>query len=131
MSWYWHQISDEDSARYATHPAVWVSYFIAVTSASVGVLSILLRRPIAGLNGWALVDAILFLIVGWRIALLSRTWAVIGLSLFLLEVITSFVDRMKTANLAPPIIAIIFVTTYINAVRGAFAYHKYLKVGPQ
>ena len=130
MSWYWHDITDKDSARYATHPAVWVSYMIAIVSGLIAIFSLVLRRPIAGMNGWALIDAGLFLIVAWRIAALSRTWAVFGLLLFAIEASVATLERIRTSSLTPPILAIIFLTTYINAVRGAFAFRRYTKLEP-
>lgn len=127
MSWYWHEIGDKESARYAAHPAVWVSYLIAVAGGLVGVFSLIFREPIAGMNGWALLDAFLFLIVGWRIAHLSRFWAVAGLFLMAFEIIVATLERLRQPNVAVPIVSIIFLTTYINAVRGAFAYRRYVK----
>jgi len=130
MSWYWHDITDKDSARYATDSAVWVSYLIAIVSGLIATFSLLLRRRIAGMNGWGLIDAGLFLIVAWRIAALSRTWAVFGLLLFAIEASVATLERIRTSSLTPPILAIIFLTTYINAVRGAFAFRRYTKLEP-
>ena len=128
MSWYWHDISDKDSVRYATYPAVWVGYWIAVAGGLVGVFSLVLRKPIAGMSGWTVVDASLFAIVGWRIAHLSRAWSVVGLFLILLETVFATLEMLPEKAIVAPIMFIIFLTTYINAVRGAFAHHKYLKL---
>ena len=76
MSWYWKEINDKGSAEDATKAAVGISYFIAAVTGLIAVLSIVYAKPIIGLDGWSLVDAVLFVVIGWRISRLSRAWAV-------------------------------------------------------
>ncbi|MFI5114129.1 MAG: hypothetical protein ACHP7J_03215 [Terriglobales bacterium] len=130
MSWYWNEIGDKYSAQYATTTAVWISYLIAVVNGLIAVLSLAYHKPIVGLDGWALLDAGLFAVVGWRIGRLSRAWAVIGISLYVLEVLTSIGRQLVVGGLGfpIPIMAILFVIVYLNAVRGTFAYHRYVKL---
>jgi hypothetical protein len=82
MSWYWNEIGDKYSAQYATTTAVWISYLIALATGLIGILSLAYRKPILGLDGWALPGAGLFAV--WQIARLSRAWAVIGFSVYVL-----------------------------------------------
>ncbi len=129
MSWYWNEIGDKYSAKYATTTAVWISYLIAAADALMAILSLAYHRPIIGLNGWALLDAGLFAVVGWRIGRLSRAWAVVGLSLYLLEALASIRTRgFAVGSLGPGMVAIVFLIAYLNALRGTFAYHKYVKL---
>ena len=129
MSWYWNEIGDKYSAKYATTTAVWISYLIATVNGLIAVLSLAYHKPIIGLNGWALLDAGLFAVVGWRIGRLSRAWAVVGLSLYLLEALISIGTRgFAVSGLGPGILAIVFLIAYVNALRGTFAYHKYVKL---
>jgi hypothetical protein len=129
MSWYWNEISDKNSARYATTTAVWISYLNAVVSGLIGALSLAYHKPVVGLNGWALLDASLFAVVGWRIARLSRAWAVVGLFLYLLEVLFSIENHgIAVYGLGPGILYVVFLVVYVNALRGTFAYHKYVKL---
>jgi hypothetical protein len=131
MSWYWHEIGNEESARYATTPAVWVSYLIAGLTGLIAIVCLIFRKPILGANSWALVDYGLFAIIGWRIACLSHTWAVVGLSAYLVEALVSFATRSFSAGaVAPCIMALVFLAAYVNALRGTVAYHKYLKLRP-
>jgi hypothetical protein len=118
MAWYWPKIQDETSAEAAVKPAVGVSAFVAAVSGLIAVLSIAYRKPILGINGWSLVDALLFVVIAWRIGKMSRAWAVVGLLMYLVEVGSSG---------ALGVLTIIFILTYINAIRGAFAYHRYRK----
>ena len=104
-------------------------YLIAAADALIAILSLAYHKPIIGLNGWVLPDAGLFAVVGWRIGRLSRAWAVVGFSLYLLEVLISIGARGFTVSgLGPGIVAIVFLIAYLNALRGTFAYHKYVKL---
>jgi hypothetical protein len=123
MSWYWKEVDNKDSAHDATRPAVGISYLIAAVTGLIAILSIAYRKPILGLNAWALVDAGLFAVIGWRIGRLSRAWTVAGLALYILEVGSSFGER----GLGISVVAILFILAYINAVRGVFAYHRFAK----
>jgi hypothetical protein len=123
MSWYWKQISDQDTAEDATKAAVGVSYFVAAVTGLLGVLSLAYRQPIFGLDGWSLVDAGLFVVVGWRIRKMSRAWAVGGILLYTLEIVDSLVEGRGGIG----VLTIVFILTYVNALRGTFAYHRYAR----
>ncbi len=124
MAWYWPTIEDESSAEHATKAAVGVSGFIAAVTGLAAVLSIVYHKPILGLDGWGLIDAVIFGLIAWRISKVSRTWAVLGLLMYLLEVGYKLATNPSGAL---GILTIIFILTYINAIRGAFAYHRYRK----
>ena len=124
MAWYWPTIEDESSAEHATKAAVGVSGFIAAVTALAAVLSIVYRKPIFGLDALGLIDAGIFALIVWRISKVSRTWTIIGLLMYLLEVGYKLLTNPSGAL---GILTIIFILTYINAIRGAFAYHRYRK----
>jgi hypothetical protein len=86
MAWYWPTIEDKSSAEHATKAAVGVSGFIAAITALLAVLSIIYHKPIFGLDGLGLIDAAIFALIAWRISKVSRTWAVVGLLMYLVEV---------------------------------------------
>lgn len=121
MSWYWKEISDKDSAEDATKAGVGISYFIAGLTGLLAVLSIVYHQPILGVNAWSLVDSGLFVLIGWRISKMSRTWAVIGICLYVLEAISSVGSRGGGIG----VITIVFILAYINALRATFAYPRY------
>jgi len=124
MAWYWPTIEDESSAEHATKAAVGVSGFIAAVTALAAVLSIVYHKPILGLDGWGLIDALIFALIAWRISKASRTWAVLGLLMYLVEVGYKLATNPSGAR---GVLTIIFILAYINAIRGAFAYHRYRK----
>ena len=122
MAWYWPTIEDESSAEHATKAAVGVSGFIAAVTALIAILSIVYRKPILGLDAWGLIDAVTFAWVAWRISKVSRAWAIVGLLMYLLEVGYKLVTNPSGAL---GVLTIIFILTYINAIRGAFAHHRF------
>ena len=67
MAWYWPRIDDEGSAEGATKPAVGASAFVAAVTGLLATLSIVYRRPLFGLSGGSLVDALPFIVIAWRI----------------------------------------------------------------
>jgi hypothetical protein len=124
MSRWWPQIKDADTAKAAVHRAFGVSVFIAAITALLAILSLVYKEPMLGLDGLALADAGLFALVAWRIHKMSRTWAVIGLVLYLLEVGERLVNQ---PNGAVGIITIFFILAFIGGIRGAFAFNRYNK----
>jgi len=125
MAWYWPKIHDESSAEDAVKPAVGVSGFVAVVSGIIAILSIYYGKPILGFTGWSLVDALLFVLIAWRIARMSRAWAVVGLVMYLLEVIYNL-GTGKPGSLG--VLTIVFILTYVGALRGTFSYHRFRRI---
>lgn len=122
MAWYWPSTEDRSSAEAAVKPAVGVSSFIAAVSGLIAILSIIYQKPIFGFNGWSLVDALLFGVIAWRIRRMSRAWAVAGLLIYLFEVGFNITDRKPGAL---GVVTVVFILTYVGAIRGAFAYHRF------
>jgi hypothetical protein len=125
MAWYWPAIEDESSAEAATKPAVGASAFFAAVTGLIATLSIFQHRPVLGFSGWSLADAILFVIIAWRIRAMSRTWAVLGLLIYLLEVVFNLATGKAGAV---GVLTIIFVLAYIGAIRGTFAFYRYRRM---
>jgi hypothetical protein len=122
MAWYWPRIEDENSAEAATKPAVGASGFFAVVTGLLATLSLVYRRPVYGLSGGSIIDALVFLLIAWRINKMSRTWAILGLMIYLAEVAFSLLENPNTAI---GLLTIIFVLAYVAAIRGTFAYNRY------
>jgi hypothetical protein len=125
MAWYWPTIEDEVSAEAAAQPAVGASAFFAAFTGLIATLSIIYNRPVFGFGGWSLVDAALFVVIAWRIKKMSRTWAVLGLLIYLLEVSFNVTTNKPGAV---GILTVVFVLTYIGAIRGTFAFHRYRRM---
>lgn len=126
MSRYWPEIKDLSTAKDAVLGAVAVSIFVAAISGLLAILSLIYKKPILGINGLSLVDAALFALVAWRIRKMSRTWSIIGLMLYLVEVGERVVNHPSGAV---GVLTIIFILAYIGGIRGAFGFHRYTKQG--
>jgi hypothetical protein len=121
MSWFWKEIYDKDSAENAVQMAVGVSYFVAGITTLLAVLSLFSGHPIMEVNGWSLLDAALFAVIGWRITKLSLPWTIVGTLLYLLETVVSLASRGSGVG----VLTIVFIIAYVNALRGVFAYRRY------
>jgi hypothetical protein len=85
-----------------------VSGFVAAITGLMAPLSIFQRRPLAGFDGWSLLDAVLFVVIAWRIRRMSGTWAVLGFLIYLLEVVFNFATGKAGA---PGVGIVIFLLT--------------------
>jgi len=127
MSWYWKEITDTETASDATKAAVGISYFVAAVTGLVATLSVVYHKPILGLDAWSFLDAILFVVIAWRIGKMSRIWSVIGILLYVVEALFSLATKAGGIG----VLTIVFIVAYINAIRGTFAYHRYARQSEQ
>ena len=75
---------------------------------------------ILDLDASALLDAGLFLLLGWGTYKLNRAAAAAGLALYLYERIA----MMATHDNQITVIAVILTIMLMNSTRGVFAYHR-------
>jgi len=71
----------------------------------------------------ALLDALVFIIIGWGIHRMSRVAAVAGLAFHIFERVMAAPDHGGRGYE----LAIIIMLLFISSVRATFAYHKYVK----
>ncbi|HUM06005.1 MAG TPA: hypothetical protein VLT90_11140 [Terriglobales bacterium] len=132
MSWYWNNITDKDSARYATTTAVWISYFLAAAFGVMAIVDFMDAKLVSqwnwifGMPSVASLEAALFLVIAWGIASLSRAGSTVGVtacSLLILSALSS--DGSSVGMIVHLIVGSRFLVAYINALRGTLAYHKF------
>jgi len=122
LGWIWPRISDKPSARKAVEGGVWACIFIVAVEAAIGAYSIVTHQEFGGhYDARVLVDGALFAIIGWRLWRNSRTWAVIGLILMVLEI----VDKLQNAVSTFGVITVFLFLAILNATRGTFALGRY------
>lgn len=91
--WYWPTFGNIADAEQASNQGFWAAAFCAVVTAVVATISVLSSHSIMGINSFAYVDAVLLVIIAWRIRRRSRVFAVIGLALFVAEKIFQFATQ--------------------------------------
>ena len=126
-NWAWPEIIDEDSARDAAHMAGGWAGVVAGLTTLLAVISIAGGGSFMGIGAWSLVDAAFFGVVAWRIWCGSRLFAVIGLSLYALEVLYNVVTHPPGIGILP----VIIMLALINGVRGTFGLHKFEELKKQ
>src|SRR2546430_10299346 len=99
----------------------YTTLFRSLATGLIGILSLAYRKPVLGLDGWALLGAGFFAVVGWGIGRLSRAWAVIGFSIYALGVLINIGMQLAAGKFGfLPIMGMLFAVVYLNAVRGTF-----------
>jgi hypothetical protein len=129
MAWYWPKVEDAKTAQTAALEAVGAGLFVTGVTGVAAALSIVYRRPILGIDGGALFDASLFALVSWRVYKMSRTWAVLGLLLYLFEVAWRIAKQVGSSDatfgtgFSP--VALILILAFVNGIRGTFAFRRF------
>jgi hypothetical protein len=88
------------------------------------IISMVSPVRVLGIGPAALLDAVLFGVVAWRVWVGSRAWAIAGLVLYCFEIIWSVVTHPPGVG----ILTIIILLALINGVRGTFGLHKYMEM---
>src|SRR5258708_29794515 len=120
-SW-WPDVSDLPSADKAIRYGFWAAVFVASVTAIVALLAIYFHRPILGIDGAGLVDAVLFAAIAFGIDRKSRTAAIGGLVLYLGERVYMLASGSATSTTG--IMTVMFTLYFVHGVRGTFAYRK-------
>lgn len=126
-NWWWPTISDQTSAIEASKSGFWAAVFVAVVTTLFATISLVIQKEILSIDPWAYLDAFLFAVIAWRIRRYSRTFAVAGLVLFVIE--KALLVQTQGAKGWP--MAIVLLLMFVSGVRGVFAYHRFSNSGPQ
>jgi hypothetical protein len=118
-NWYWEDVSELSRAEKAINGGFWAALIVACITSLV-VLLTFAGVQLFGLNAWAFLDAAIFAAIALGIKRKSRFAAVAGLCLYVFERIY----MMQRGGAGGIVMGILFTLLFINAVRGAFAYHR-------
>jgi hypothetical protein len=119
-AWLWPAVDTPEQAVRAARRGMWAAVLVAGVTALAAGLALSGGEPVAGVDGSAFVDAVLFGVIGWGIRRLSRVAAVAGLVLYLLERAYMWAEGGDT-NIA---FAIILSFCFVTGIRGTFAHHR-------
>jgi hypothetical protein len=125
FDWIWPSITDAVSAEKASKQGLWACTWCAGATLLFVVLSVF-GISLLGFDMWALLDAFLFIIIGWGIYKLNRFAAIAGLILYIVERAAMWTEHGPKN----PVMAIIITLLFINSMRGIFAFHRYAKEQP-
>lgn len=122
VEWIWPPVTDAASAQKAPKQGIWACAWCAGATLFLVLLSVIGVR-LFDFDMWALVDALLFIVIGWAIYKMNRFAAIAGLALYIIERAVMWAEHGPKN----PVIALIISLMFINSIRGIFAYHKYRK----
>jgi len=117
--WYWEDVSDLSGAEKAINGGFWAAVIVACITSLVAALA-LAGIKLLGIDASAFLDAAIFAGIAVGIKRKSRFAAVAGLCLYVFERLY-MLQRGGTGGI---VMGIFFTLLFINAVRGAFAYHR-------
>ena len=123
--WYWEDVSDVSGAEKAMTGGMWAALVVAGITSLVVALSFA-GVKIFGIGASALLDAAIFAAIAFGIKRKSRFAAVAGLILYILE----RVCMMQRTGAGGLVMGVVFTLLFINAARGAFAYHRMNQARP-
>ena len=116
---YWPELSTTADAEKAVKGAAYVAFFIAALTGLVSLLALL--SVIQILSGWAIFDALLFGGLGFFILRGSRAAAVLGLILYVIELVAAIA---ATGNPAGLVVGLFFTSVFISGVRGSYSLKR-------
>ncbi|MFQ5542066.1 MAG: hypothetical protein ACE5E2_04490, partial [Candidatus Binatia bacterium] len=118
----WPKITDLESAKDAARQGFWAAIIVAGITAAIGILASegfqLVGFEVDALE--VLYTAMLFAFIAWGIQRMSRAAAIAGLTLYVLDRISTW----SVYGFTNPVLPVIFTLGFINSTRGTFAYHK-------
>ena len=123
-NWYWEDVSDISGAEKAIKGGFWAAVFVASVTSLVAALA-LAGTKLLGIDASAFLDAAIFAAIAVGIRRKSRFAAVAGLCLYILERIY----MMQRSGAGGIVMGIFLTLLFLNAVRGAFAYHRLTEEG--
>jgi hypothetical protein len=113
------EINSRESAIQVTRQGVLAAGLSCTLTLVFSVLSF------GGFNPYNLLDAVIFLVVAWRIYRLSFSWSVVGLIFFVIEKVDQlFRSTILHPNIFGWIIAAVFVMCYVNSIRATWFLRK-------
>lgn len=116
------QVTDLQSAEAAAKQGVWAAGIVAVVTTFIALISLTSGTSVLGLDGFAILDGVLFGLIAWGIHRKSRAASIAGLLLYLLELLSAVTDG---EGFRGGITIIFFVMAFTNSIRGTFAYNKF------
>jgi len=117
FGWLWPAITNEVEAKRAARSGAYAAVIVAVLTSAISLIAIGAKEPILGMDGFGMVDALLFVVIAWRVFRFSLPWAVVGLLFYGAEVFWkwSTVGVPKGAGIATTAFLIL---AFIAGVRG-------------
>ena len=122
-NFWWPDVSTLEQARSAAMGGAAVAGIVAAVTLAFTLYAVY-KEPVLNITAWSFLDAALFVVVAIGIWRLSRTAAVAGLALYIVE--QGY--QLVSAGPKNPVMAILFILFLVNAIRGTFSYHRLKKV---
>ena len=124
--WIWPSLCDLRTARDAARLGTWAAGAVALIAALSATANLLTTTPYQ-VDAWAYLDALQFVAIAFAIHKMSRTAAIGGLLIYLLQRVATWI-AVGPGNV---ILAAAIILAFVSSVRGTFVYHRLAKTPPQ
>lgn len=121
---FWPEITDVRSASGLARQGTWAALFVCGGSIVLGLLPLLDEPRRTGPDSVTVVSGLVFGVIAIGIWLRLRTAAVLGLLLFTAGSAITALSRVGPWN---PLLAFFLFLSFVNSVRGTFAWRRYLR----
>lgn len=116
FGWLWPVITNDEEAKKAARSAAYVAATVAVLTCVVSIVALITKEPFSGIDGWGILDALLFAVIAWRIFKLSFPWALSALLLYCAEMAWKWnTQGLPGGNVVVPVLVVLAL---IAGVRG-------------
>ena len=125
---WWPTLETIEDAKGAARQGAGFAALIAVGMASVITLNLTgVTNNFLGMNGYAYIDASIFLLIAVFTYRYSRVAALAGLAVYVLERANQISETGANRHVGAILLGLLFV----NGVRGTFAYHRFVSAAVQ
>ncbi len=123
----WPVITNEEEAQKFAKSGAYAAATVAVLTSAISLIALGAKKPVLGMDGWGIVDALLFAVIAWRMFKFSFPWAVVGLLLYCAEMAW----KWSTGGFHNVVVPAFIILALIAGMRGtAFLSKKEKLVGP-
>jgi hypothetical protein len=123
---WWPTIETVQDAEKAAKNGAWYALVVGVVTGGAATYSLATGNSLLGINAWGYIDASAFLLLSFFMFRLSRVAAVLALLLYAAERAVQAANGLAQSQ---AIVTVIFGLFFVNAVRGTFAYRRFLALG--
>ena len=122
--WLWPSVSNLKEAESAAEQGAGAAAFVAFVTGTIAVVSIVNGKSYFGLDGWSILDSVIFAVVAWRLYRHSFPWAIAGLVLYAAEAGYAFASNPAGIGTGS-VMRVLFISMFISSLRGTYYLRRH------
>lgn len=118
---YWPSITSRADATNVMEYGGGLAVFQSILTAAIALYAIYRHSQFLGIDAYSLLDVVLLAVIAWRLFRFSFWWAIAAVMYALVNIVVRFTQ----GGVKTPIVGIIFLLVYVNAMRGGYYLRKH------